>query len=230
LGRRFYAIADVRDGEDGYALVLDGLVPRTPGGHAVSVPTRALAEVLADEWRAQGDQMLPDTMPVTQLVNTALDRVQSRREAIVEQIAAFGASDLLCYRAEMPADLVERQHAVWQPLLTWAAETLDAPLRVTRGVIPLSQPESSLAALQATLASLGVWSLTAVQGVVPALGSLILGMALLRGRLSADQAVAASLLDEGHQAERWGMTEETRLRHAILQRDVTAATHLIGID
>jgi chaperone required for assembly of F1-ATPase len=228
--RRFYKRVTVRKTTDGYAVSLDGKVPRTPGGRALAVPTRALARALADEWRAQAGEIHPEAMPLTQLVNTALDRVIGQRHLIVEQTAAYGASDLLCYRAETPAELAERQMRVWQPLLDWAEVALRAPLNVTQGIIPIAQPSVALVALQNAVAALDVWRLTALQGIVPALGSLVLGMAVVHRRLSPQEALAASLLDETFQAERWGIAEETRIRHAILTRDMAAAVHLLADD
>ena len=228
--QRFYTLVEVRPSPDGHAVCLDGRVPKTPGGRSLAVPSRALARALADEWDKQKERIRPETMPVNQLVNTALDRVAAQREAIVEQTVSYGGSDLLCYRAEVPADLVERQVKLWQPMLDWAETTLRAPLLVTQGIGHIVQPASTMIALREAVVGLNAWRLTALQAVVPALGSLVLGLAWLYKRLSPEEALAASLLDELFQAERWGLDRETRIRHGVLKRELRAAGHLRVIE
>ena len=131
--KRRYQRAEPRDAEGGFGVALDGQPISTPLLRALTVPTRALAEAIASEWGAQGDTVRPDTMPMTQLAATALDRVKDRREEVVRELAAYGATELLCYRAEHPEELARRQAEAWQPLLDWLALRLDSPLAVTSG-------------------------------------------------------------------------------------------------
>jgi len=176
--KRFYKDAAAQDGGQGFSILLDGRAVKTPGARLLCVPSSRLAEAIAEEWRSQGEQVLPSTMPMTQLASTALDRVGPERPHITQQLMNYAGTDLLCYRAEIPADLVARQTATWQPLLDWAAQALDAPLLTTTGLTAVTQPRDSLAALQRRIDAYDDWRLTALQSATAAMGSLIIGLAL----------------------------------------------------
>jgi chaperone required for assembly of F1-ATPase len=233
--KRFYkqaATAMVEGGGEGgggFTVRLDGRPIKTPGGRLLVVPTAALAEAIAAEWQEQGDEVRPDAMPMTQLSSTAIDRVGPERAAIQAQLMGYAGTDLLCYRAEMPADLVRRQTEAWQPLLDWAALALDAPLAVTTSVVAIEQRAETLAALARHLDRIGLWTLTAVQAATAATGSLVLALALAEGRVSAAEAFGHSQLDETFQIEQWGEDYEAADRRAALARDIDAAGALLRL-
>ncbi|CAA7615539.1 ATP12 family chaperone protein [Magnetospirillum sp. SS-4] len=227
--KRVYARADISAAGHGHAIHLDGKPVKTPGGRVLAVPTAALAEAVAAEWNAQGEVVIPATMPLTQLVSTALDRVEPDRDHIIAELMKYAGTDLLCYRAEIPTDLAERQTREWQPLLDWATLALDAPLTTTTAMLAIHQPPGALAALRRILEHADPWRLTAVQSATAVMGSLILALALAEGRLTAEQAFALSQLDETYQIEQWGQDEEAAERHAELRRDVAAAARLLEL-
>ena len=230
MKKRFYKQAAVIDREDGgYGIALDGRPIRTPGGSQLAAPTRALAEAVAAEWNAQGDEISPQTMPMMRLAATAIDRIGRERMAIVDGIAAYGGSDLLCYRAESPAGLVERQAKLWQPLLDWAAETHGARLAVTQGISHIAQDEAALAALRKAVESQDDYRLAAVSQLTPACGSLVIALALLAGHIGADRAVEASQLDEDWQAEQWGQDKEAIDRRANVAREIADAARFLEL-
>lgn len=215
--RRFYKSVSVRPSGSGYEVMLDAKPLRTPARAPLVLPTQSLAEAIAAEWADQKDEIRPAVMHRTQLAVTATDRVAPNRESVIDEVAAYAGTDLLCYRAEEPLSLAERQHAVWQPYLDWCAVTFDAPLLVTRGIIHKAQPEEALAALRRAVAAEGDLRLTALHTATAALGSLVLGLAMIHGRTGPKEAFAASVLDEDFQIERWGEdAEATRRRTAIL--------------
>ncbi|CCG41059.1 ATP12 family chaperone protein [Magnetospirillum molischianum] len=227
--RRFYEAASAAESEGGFAVHLDGRPVRTPGGRFLLVPARPLAEAVAAEWDAQVETILPSTMPLTQLSSTALDRVAPERETITGYLMAYAGTDLLCYRAEAPADLAMRQSREWQPLLDWAAETLAAPLASTVSVLAVSQPDHALAALATHLDAQDSWRLTAIQAAAAATGSLILALALAEERIDAEAAWSLSQLDETYQIEQWGEDAEATSRRAALKRDIAAAERLLSL-
>lgn len=215
--KRFWKAASVVEAEGGYGIALDGRTVKTPAKAALVVPTRALAEALAAEWEAQAELVNPATMPTTRTANSAIDKVRPQRAEVAELVAAYGGTDLLCYRAEAPDALVARQEALWDPLLDWAAQALRAPLAVTRGVVPVAQSEAALAALQAEVAALDEWQLSALHDLVGITGSLVLGLAVAHGRIPVEEAWTLSRIDEDWQAEQWGLDEEAA-EHAALRR------------
>jgi len=227
--RRFYDAASTAESEDGFAVHLDGRPVRTPGGRFLHVPARPLAEAIATEWDAQVETIQPATMPLTQLASTALDRVAPERETITGYLMAYAGTDLLCYRAESPADLAERQNRAWQPLLDWAAETLEAPLDSTVSVLAVDQPDHALAALAEHLERQDSWRLTAIQAAAAATGSLVLALALAERRIDAEAAWSLSQLDETYQIEQWGEDAEATSRRAALKRDIAAAEQLLSL-
>ncbi|MBC7907798.1 MAG: ATPase [Rhodospirillaceae bacterium] len=227
--KRFYKQADVAEAEGGFAIRLDGRPIKTPAGKQLIVPSRALADAMAAEWDEQGENVFPALMPMTQLSSTALDRVGPERAVILEQIARFAGTDLLCYRAEFPADLVARQTSQWQPLLDWASHTMGACLRTTVGVIAVEQPVASLAQISGWLATYDTWRLTVAQSACAACGSLVLALALVERRITGEEAFALSQLDETFQIEQWGEDYEAADRRDVLKRDILAAERFLKL-
>lgn len=215
------------DGE--FGLALDDKPLSTPLRHTVAVPSRVLAEAMAEEWRAQGEKVCPGTMPLTQIAVTALDRVEGRREAVIDELAAYGSTELLCYRAEHPTELALRQAEGWQPLLDWLALRFDAPLAVTGGVVPKPQSPAALSALRRAIAQRSKWELAAVALATQAAGSIVIALALAEDRIDAAAAWSLSLLDELYQAELWGEDREAVIRRDSIRRDLEAAEAFLNL-
>lgn len=227
--KRFYKHAAAAPVDGGFAVQLDGKGVKTPAGKPLVVPFQSLAQAMAEEWEAQVTEIHPSTMPLTQLASTALDRVGPERPVILEQLRAYGGTDLLCYRAELPVDLVQRQARQWQPWLDWARKTLGADLTVTEGIIAIDQPAVALDALAAKLDAYDVWTLTAVQSACAASGSLVLALALGERQLNGQQVFDLSQLDETFQIEKWGEDYEAADRRARLHRDISAADRFLTL-
>jgi len=229
LRKRFYKEARAAAAEDGFEVQLDGRTLRTPAGSRLALPAEALAAAVAAEWQAQGDKVSPETMPMMSLASTALDRVAARRGEIVEEVLRFAETDLLCHRADTPAELVRRQTETWQPLLDWAAQELEAPLQATTGILAVAQPPESLAALGRTVEGLDDLALTALSVAVSAAGSMVIGLALLHGRLDPEAAFEAAELDASYQIELWGEDPEATRRRATCRADLFAAARFAGL-
>lgn len=228
--KRFYKEAGIAAAADGgFTVTLDGRPVRTPAGAPLTLPSVDLAEAVAAEWQAQGKHVEPTTMLLMQLSATALDRIPPHRDAVIEELLQFAATDLLCYHAHEPRDLIDRQIRQWQPLLDWAMTRFDAPLCVTSGVMPVPQPDEALGALRRAIAALDLWRLTVLQAATAATGSLVLGLALVEGRLDAEAAFAASQLDELYQIELWGDDAEAESRRRRLRDDIVAAGRLVEL-
>ena len=227
--KRFYKNAGVIETPQGFGVTLDGKPVRTPAKRPLAVPTRALAEAIAAEWQAQGDAVDPKRLPLTRLASIALDLVAPRREAVVAEVVKYAGTDLVCYRAEEPAELRARQHAVWQPVIDWAAERFEAPLDVTSGVLPVPQPAATLAAFASAVEAYDTHRLAALHLATAALGSLVLALALIEGRLDAESAFAAAQLDESFQIERWGEDPEQTKRRTAIKEDVALAHRFVAL-
>jgi chaperone required for assembly of F1-ATPase len=227
--KRIYHKAEPVPVDGGTGVVLDGRLVKTSGRRDLIVPTPALAAAITAEWEAQHGEIRRETMPLTRLAGVTIDRNAAQREAVVRQIADYAGTDLVCYRAAHPPALAARQQAVWQPLLDWAAERYAAPLTVTSGVIPSSQPMASLAAYTAAVAAYEDFALTALHAATVACGSLVIALALLEGRLDPAGAFAASQLDERFQIEAWGEDQEQANRRAALCIEIGAAARLVSL-
>jgi len=227
--KRFYKKTAAIPAADGYGITLDGRLVKTAAKRDLVLPNLALAQAIAAEWDAQQGEIRREKMPLTRLAGTTIDRDSTQREAIVRQVAHYAGTDLVCYRATHPPALAARQQAVWQPLIDWAVERYDAPLTVTTGVIPASQPTVSLAAFTAVVAGHDDFSLTALHAATAACGSLVIALALLEGRLDAGEAFAASQLDESFQIEAWGEDAEQAERRALLAAEIAAAARFLEL-
>ncbi len=227
--KRFYQRAEVGETVAGFGVVLDGRALKTPQGRELALPGQALAAAIADEWRAQGDTIQPRTMPLTALVFTAIDRTGPGRAEVTRHLERFGETDLLCYRASEPGDLIQLQHETWQPLLDWAEVTYGARLIVTAGVLPVAQSEDAVRALAEALTGLDHLTLTALASIAQAAGSLVLGLAVIAGHMGAQEAARVALLDETWQAERWGGDSEAAAQRRERCEDIEAAGRLLAL-
>ncbi|HXR87628.1 MAG TPA: ATP12 family protein [Stellaceae bacterium] len=227
--KRFYKEAQVVSVEGDFAVELDSKPLRTPEKRPLIVPTLKLAEAIADEWRGQGLTVRPLSLPFTRLVSTALDRVRPRRADVIAEIAKYATTDLLCYRADEPRELVERQEQIWQPLLDWVEARLDASFVVTQGITPLAQTPATLAAIERAVAAHDAMQLVALHLATTACGSVVLGLALLAERISAEEAFAAAQLDESFQIERWGEDAEQTKTRAALKEDIALAARFAAL-
>lgn len=221
--KRFWTEARVASATGGYGVELDGRTVRTPAKAELIVPTRALAQGIAAEWAAQEGLIAPATMPLTRAANVTIDRVAQERDAVAAMLADYGGSDLLCYRAEAPEALIARQAAAWDPLLDWAESVFSVRLRRTGGVMPVQQDAATLDRLRAEIDLLDNWALTAFHDLVCLSGSLIIGLAALRGQARAEHLWEISRIDETWQEEQWGKDEEALATAAKKQNDFLQA-------
>ena len=221
--KRFYKDVAVISGEAAHEIQLDGRPVRTPARAALALPTARLAEAVAEEWRRQGDTVDPRSMPFTGLANGAIDQIAPNRESFAAGIANYGTSDLLCYRAEGPAQLVEREAAAWDPLLDWARRRYDVTFRVTQGIIPVDQPPETLERLDAAVKALDPFTLAGLSTLVTLSGSLVCGLAVVEGGHDADAIWTASEIDEAWEVEQWGEDAEAAARSARRREEFAMA-------
>lgn len=223
--KRFWKTVSIEDN----GIALDGKPVRTPGRAPLTLPTGALAEAVAEEWRAVGETIDPRAMPFTGLANAAIDRIAIDTAAFAAGLAAYGESDLLYYRAAEPAPLVERQHAAWNPLLDWARSRYDVHFETTIGVMHRAQPPATIARLAEAVATLDAFRLAALSPVVTVSGSLVAALALLEGAADADTVWHAAQIDEAWQAEMWGedyLATQAREAH---RADFMAGAHFLAL-
>lgn len=215
--QRFYTAAAVTEADEGHAVVLDRRTVKTPQRRVpLTLPTRPLAEAVAAEWDEQGDTVKPAEMPLTALAFTAHDVAAPQRDGLVEGLARYADTEMVCYRAPQPEALARREQELWQPLLDWLALTYDARLNTTTGILPIEQPAAAKQALTAAIAELDPMRLAAVSSSTRAAGSLVVALALLERRLDAAQAFEAAEVERSFQIEQWGEdAEAAELRRSV---------------
>jgi chaperone required for assembly of F1-ATPase len=214
---------------DGLGVALDGRPAKTPAKADLVVPTRALAEAIAAEWRESGTDVDPRAMPLTGLANAAIDRVAPDPDAFAAKLARYGEADQLCYRAEMPAALVLRQAESWDPLLAWARRRFDVDFAVTEGIVHAPQPGATVARLGHAVAALDPFRLAALAPLVTIGGSLVAALAVAERAVTADAAWQAGSLDERWQLERWGSDAEAEAALDNRRREFLAAAKFLEL-
>lgn len=227
--KRFYKQAIATECDGGWTVQLDGRAIRTPSKAPFVVPTQALAKASAQEWDAQAENVLPATMPATKSANTAIDRTGPEFDQVVEMVAAYGGSDLICYRAEAPDALIARQAAAWNPLIEWAKAAYGAELRTTSGVMPTLQSADGQERLAEAVAAFSAFELTALYDLVALSGSLIIGLATAGGRLSVDEGWSLSRVDETWQQEQWGVDDDAAATAAIKRGEFAEAARFLTL-
>ena len=226
LRKKFYTSAGVSEGPDGFGVTLDGKQVRTPGKNVLAAPTRDLAEAIAAEWDAQGENIDPMSMPLTRLANSVIDGVAGNVQSVSDDAAKYLETDLLFYRAGFPEALVERQAEHWDPVLRWAADALGAHFILGEGIVHVRQPENAVAAARNALPS-EAWPIGAFHVVTTMTGSALLALALKHGLFDGSQVWAAAHVDEDWNSEKWGVDEEVAARRASKFRDFEAAARVL---
>lgn len=221
--KRFYKSVAVDPTPEGFRIFLDGKPVITPGRDALLLPTQAMADTIAEEWRLQGEEIIPVSMPMLRLANTTLDGVSKTREAVVAAILRFGEHDLICYRAEGPAALAARQQQAWDPMLDWVASRFGVSLTAATGLGHIAQPAETMARLGQAIAAYDDFALASLHVMASITGSLVLALALAEGALNPAQAFQMSRIDEDHQTELWGEDAEAAKRAHALAREMDVA-------
>lgn len=206
--KRFWKTATATECDGGFTVLLDKRGVKTPAKAALTVPTLSMAEAIAAEWDAQIETVDPVTMPLTRGANAAIDKVRTQHAEVAALLSEYGDSDLLCYRAAGPDALIARQAEHWDPILDWAAESLDARLAVGEGVMHVAQNPNTLARLRAEVESFDEFSLAAAHDLISISGSLVLALAVTRKAITVDHAWMVSRIDEHWQIEQWGEDDE----------------------
>lgn len=227
--KRFWTETRADACEGGYTVYLDSRTVKTPAKTAFVVPTPELAEACAAEWHAQEEHINPADMPMTRMVNSALDKVATQHAEVATLLAAYGDSDLVCYRADYPETLVARQAEHWDPLLEWAEETFGARLIPRTGIMYEAQNAEAVARLEAVVHALDAFRLAAFHDLVSLSGSLVIALAVTQGHLDPEQAWNLSRLDEEWQIEQWGDDEEASEHAARKKQAFLHAAHFFRL-
>ncbi len=230
--RRFYKAVTVEHRDGTFVLLLDGRAAKSPGGNHLALPGAAAARALADEWSAQGETIDPASMPLTRIVNSAIDRVAYRLDATVDEIARYAGADLVCYRAPEPRTLTEVQAAAWDFILAFAREKLGAHFICTEGVVFVEQPEPACAAVKEAIKRIAnsgqaaPFALAALHVMTTLTGSVLLALAVTHGAHTPAEAWTAAHVDEDFEMRAWGEDAEALQRRARQWREMEAAARL----
>jgi chaperone required for assembly of F1-ATPase len=229
LPKRFYVAATVQRVDGGFAVGLDGRVPRTPGMKQVIVPAHDVAAAMAVEWSAQEQFIDPQTMPLVRLVNSAVEAGEDSMPALREEIVKYAGNDLLLYRADKPEALVRRQEEIWDPALMKLARQFGVAFQPTMGIVHQPQPAATLAKLAAALAAEQLLPLTAMNAITSITGSGLLALALRHNLLTAEEVWLAAHVDEDHNISLWGEVEEITERRGKRRKEFDAAVDLLAM-
>jgi len=227
--KRFWKEVTVDAVDGGFAILLDGRPVKTPARASLAVPTEALAEAVADEWRSVGETIEPRAMPLTGLANAAIDRVVPNKAAFAEALARYAESDLTCYRATGPQELVAVQETAWDALLAWARRRYDVDFVTTEGVVHVAQPTATVEQLTHAVEALDAFHLAGLSPLVEIGGSLVAALALLDRAITPLQAWDAVSIDERWQIEQWGADEEAEAAIENRRRDFLAAARFLEL-
>lgn len=228
-GKRFWTKASLREDSDGFAILLDSKEVKTPNGQALRIHQKTLAEAICEEWQAQSETIAPESMPMFKFTVTALDRVAPQRHGVIDELMGYASHDLLCYRAEDDPLLGAYQEKIWQPYLNWAEDELGVSLKVFKGVMPKSQGEESFPVLRHCLEGYNNFELSGLHCLITVGGSLILGLAAMRGYQPIDAIVKACQLDELWQQDKWGYDDEATARLASSRQLLVSANEYLTL-
>ena len=227
--KRFYKDVSVCEKEDHFAVLLDGKTIKTPEKKLCVMPTEVMANKIAEEWREQGEDINPGSMPITKLMNTAIDRVGGRRTELIEELVEYAGTDQLCYRADHPPELIEQQNSCWDPLLKKITVAHGVELKTTCGVVFVQQPKEQMDKIRNYLAAIGDFPLMAFYMMTTVTGSVTIGINLFEGHITADEAWNAGQLDENFQISQWGTDAEAEERRNNLKLELDNANLFLSL-
>ncbi|MFT5639317.1 MAG: chaperone required for assembly of F1-ATPase [Paracoccaceae bacterium] len=227
--KRFWTDVSVVANSGGFDVLLDEHVLRTPSKSRMIVPTKALAQAVATEWAAQVEAVDPTTMPMTRRVNTAIDKVVLQQADVAAMLSEYGGSDLCCYRAEFPTELAARQAAAWDPIIDWVAQKFEARLKITTGIMHLSQDPKHLAGFSGSVHALGPFQLTGFHDLVTHSGSLLIAFAAILEFEGPNDLWDRAQVDEIWQAEQWGADEDAEVVEAKKRQEFLDAFRFFGL-
>jgi chaperone required for assembly of F1-ATPase len=226
LPKKFYKLAAVT-GELG--IELDGRSVKTPMKAKLVLPSRALAEAVAAEWNTQEEFINPALMPLTKLANTAIDRAGGERKFVAGQVVEFSGSDMVCYRADAPLELVELQAAAWNPVVAWASAAMNTQFKMVAGVIHSAQSAETVAAVEQYVAKLSDFELTAAHNLTTLTGSALLGLMLTAKAIAPESGWAAAHVEEDFQIATWGSDDEAQARRAFRRIDFDGSLQFLNL-
>ena len=227
--KRFYTLAECGPVEGGHGVLLDGRAVRTPLGRPLCVASAVLGEEIANEWQAQGEYLDNRTMPMTRIANTAIDRIGPERDAVAREIAKYASCDLVCYRAEAPSGLIERQNAHWDPIVAWAETETGSRVMLAAGIVAVDQQDQLVEAVMRLARAHDDLTLASLSMATTLTGSALIALALSAGFLDADAAWAAAHVDEDWQIVQWGEDSEAAARRRMMHRDFAAAARVLDL-
>ncbi len=229
LPKRFWTATQATKTAEGYSVELDGRALKTPAKADLVVPTRGLAQAVAQEWDALEEKIDPTLLPFTKLCNAAIDNMVQKAGLVVETLAEYAETDLLCYRADSPEGLKRRQSEVWDPLLDWARDSHGLFFVQTAGILPVEQPPATLSAFHKWLSQMDHFQLMACHDLIMGSGSIVISRAVVEGHIDANTGWAASIVDEIWQMEQWGDDEEAKILRDTKARDFKTAAQMIRL-
>jgi chaperone required for assembly of F1-ATPase len=225
--KRFYEKVTVESVGGGFNVSLDEKSILTPRKNLLLLPNRTLAEAIASEWRTQGEAIRPSDMPMMSLASTVIDRLVPQKIDVINSIVAYAQTDLLCYRAPEPNELIRRQCDIWDPLLYWAKIKLNADFSVTTGIMPLEQPKHIEITIRAAVVCYDAFTLIALHELTAISGSIVIGLAIIEGGIEVGDGIVAAQLDTLYQIERWGEDTEGTLKLKTMRREMLDAANFI---
>ena len=227
--KRFYKQVSVSEQDGNYSVLLDGKAIKTPEKSPCNIPTKSMADAVAKEWDAQKEDIIPAEMPITKLVNTAIDRVGNRRGTLIDELVEYAGSDQLCYRAEEPIELIELQSKIWDPLLKRMSDIHDIELKVTSGIVFVAQEKSQLAKIRSLIDAMENFPLMAFYAITTVTGSVTIALNLIKIHITVDQAWDAGQLDENFQISKWGSDFEAEERRENIKTELENAVYFLDL-
>lgn len=227
--KRFYKIVSVDEKGGNYSVLLDGKAIKTPEKSAMFMPNKSMAEAVAKEWQDQEEEIIPANMPITKLLNTAIDRVDKRRAALTDELIEYAGSDQLCYRADEPVELVELQNNIWDPLLNRMSDIHGIELKLASGIIFKEQDAEQLSKIRKLVDAMESFPLTAFYGMTTVTGSVTIGLNLFEGHITVGEAWEAGQLDENFQISKWGSDSEAEERRKNLKAELENAVYFLAL-
>ena len=231
--KRFYKLVSSKKTNDGHVIQLDGKSIKTPLGQDMCAATKSLADAIILEWAGQEEKVKPETMPLTQILTTSLDKIRDR-EAITESCMRYLDTDLVCYWTKEPEELAKLQKENWGSWVKWFDSHFEVPLYTTKNIDAIKQDEEAHKRVWNYIESLDDSYFTILHIMTSLSGSLVLALAFSEGDISPQELFEASYLEELYRGKLYnedlhGAAPNEEAEREAFHRDANAAKQYLDL-
>ena len=208
--KKFWKIVQVKKKlKNSFEILLDKRILKTPMQKDLIFSNYKIAKETALEWDIDEKEINTENMVFYGLISTAIDKISNDKVSYIDNVLGFINTDLICYRADKPNELIDLQNSSWNPIISFIKKYIDVELKFFIGVMPSKQSLEIFNRLKTLINSFSDIEISALHRMTNLTGSIFISICILKGDVLKNEAFELSFLDELYQAKNWGVEQES---------------------